>query len=79
MDFLYEIKLLYSTLMSTKLGMRKYNNDLLDYFRGRTVKEWLFLPIRVVILGPLVLLHKVLEFSSGVVEATHEYLNELLS
>lgn len=79
MDFLYEIKLLYSTLMNTKLGMRKYNNDLLDYFRGRTIKEWLFLPIRVVILGPLVLLHKVLEFSSGVVEATHNYLNELLS
>lgn len=79
MDFLYEIKLLWLTLMNTKLGMRKYNDDLLDYFKGRTLKEWLFLPIRVIILGPLVLLHKVLEFSAGVVEATHEYFNELLS
>jgi hypothetical protein len=76
---LEEIKHLFNALLQTKLGMRKYNDEYFDYFKGRTILEWLFVPLRLVFIWPLQMLKSVLDSCVWLLDYLLEYLNIALS
>jgi hypothetical protein len=76
---LKEIKNLLKTLLQTKLGMQKYNDEYFDYFKGRTILEWLFVPLRLVFIWPIQMLKAALDGCVLVLDYVLEYLNTALA
>jgi hypothetical protein len=76
---LEELNNLLKTLLQTKLGMRQYNDEYFDYFKGRTILEWLFVPLRLAFIWPLQMLKAALDGCVWVLDYVLEYLNTALS
>jgi hypothetical protein len=76
---LEELNNLLKTLLQTKLGMRKYNDEYFDYFKGRTILEWLYAPLRLVFFSPLYVLKVGLDGCVWLLEYLLEYLDIALS
>jgi hypothetical protein len=76
---LEELNNLLNALLQTKLGMRKYSNEYFDYFKGRTILEWLFVPLRLVFIWPIQMLKAALDGCACVLDYVLEYLNTALS
>ena len=76
---LEELNNLLKTLLQTKLGMRQYNDEYFDYFKGRTIHEWLYVPLRLVFFWPIYVLKVAFDSCAYLLDYLCEYLDIALS